>query len=598
MKTKILTLAMLSLTLVSCDDFLTREPLDTVTDVPSFWNDETNIRTEVLNLYTTYFPGYRSGWSRADNFAETNVADWTDDNAQAKATFFTKVAPTTATAATAWSFSDVRSINLLIQRVSTSTLAEEAKNHWLGVARFLRAMEYATLVSRFGDVPYYDETLGTADYEKLYKPRESRATVMDKVLDDLQFATKNIRVTDGTAGLYITRDVANAFASRIMLFEGTWQKYREKKADLAKKYLKESMTFAKNIMDGGKYRLCDTYKDLTTSEDLAGNPEIIMYRSYVDGVVTHSLMAFQNTEKEESSPSRSFVDAFLSTNGLPIRQADNALFKGDTWFFDEITDRDPRLLANVDVTGLQLVGVASVSAVSGYFANRYVNESLKDKAGGRSSTCITDAPVMKYNEVLMNYIEAAAELADLKVYSLMQADFDKTINVIRDRKSTSMPHVTLSGDKIAVKGVTINDPERDQDVSPVLWEVRRERRTELAYEGLRFNDLRRWGKLQYADMKLNAKLNKGAWLDKARYVAWYNEVNKKAIAAGTMKAITLDNLKSLTLDRSGDAGYIVPITKEDLLRVYAEKDYLYPLPQDQITLYKSRGYELKQNPGW
>ena len=81
----------------SCDDFLTRDPQDTVTDVPSFWNNEENLRTSFLDYYTYFFPGYRSSWSRADNFAETNVADWTDDNAQEVATLFTKVAPTTDT---------------------------------------------------------------------------------------------------------------------------------------------------------------------------------------------------------------------------------------------------------------------------------------------------------------------------------------------------------------------------------------------------------------------------------------------------------------------------------------------------------------------
>ena len=37
----------------------------------------------------------------------------------------------------------------------------------------------------------------------------------------------------------------------------------------------------------------------------------------------------------------------------------------------------------------------------------------------------------------------------------------------------------------------------DYEVSPILWEVRRERRIELVYEGIRFDDIRRWGKLHY-----------------------------------------------------------------------------------------------------
>lgn len=589
MNKKLFCILLSFLTLVSCSDFLTRDPLDTVTDTPEFWNSESNIRTSVYNLYTTYFPGYRDGWNRSDWFSETDVADWTDDNAQQKATFFTKVAPT-STSKSGWEFDSLRTINLQIDRISKSSLNQEAKNHWLGVTRFLRALEYSTLVSKFGDVPYYDEAVGITDYEKLYKPRESRVTIMDHALDDLTFATQNIRVNDGNKGLSINRDVANAFASRVMLFEGTWEKYREKNTDAAKKYLQAAKDFASAIIDQNKYSLCANYKDLTTSVDLAGNPEIILYRSYVDGEVTHSLMSFQNTEAEINSPSKSLVETYLTKNGLPIHQSGNSMYAGDTWFEDEFKDRDPRLGATIDITGLSLPGVKDTWAITGYYANRFVNESLRDLPGGRSYTNITDAPIMKLNEVLMNYIEAAAELADLGAYTLSQQDFDKTINVIRDRPSTSMPHITLSGSSLQVNGTTINDPKRDADVPSIIWEVRRERRVELAYEGIRFNDLRRWGKLNDADMTQNTMSNKGAWLDKTRYVTWYN--------ANHSKPITIDALSGIKLDRAGNAGYIVPISDVSLQRTYAEKDYLYPIPLDQITLYKSRGYELKQNPGW
>ena len=174
--------------------------------------------------------------------------------------------------------------------------------------------------------------------------------------------------------------------------------------------------------------------------------------------------------------------------------------------------------------------------------------------------------------------EAAAELTDMGAYTLTQNDFDKTNNALRNRPSTSMPAVTLAGSNLAVNGITINDPDRDlgtmisgdYEVSPILWEVRRERRTELPYQGIRFDDLRRWGKLHYADMKVNPKLNLGAWLDKDAFVAWYNEQNGASI--------TVDNLKGVHLDREGNAGYIVPAIDASLLRTCESKHYLYPIP--------------------
>ena len=568
----------------SCDDFLTRDPQDTVTDVPSFWNNEENLRTSFLDYYTYFFPGYRSGWNRADNFAETNVADWTDDNAQEVATLFTKVAPTTD--ADNWDFEKIRNMNLLLSRIQSSSLGEEAKNHWSGVARLFRAMEYAKLVQKFGDVPYYDAVVGSTDNEQLYRARDPRTTVMDKVNEDLAFACANIRVNDGTKGLTVNRAVAQGFASRIMLFEGTWQKYHANNTAKAAEYLKAAKDYAAALMQTNAYSIAPSYKSLTTSEDLAGNPEIIMYRSYVENVVMHSLMSFQNTEHEMSSPSRSFVDAFLTKNGLPIHQAGNTDYKGKE-YAKEIQNRDPRLADNIDEeSGLRLNGVAAVYAASGYYANRYVNKDLINKPGGMSSTNTTDAPVMKLNEVMLNYIEAAAELADLGQYTLTQADFDKTINAIRDRQSTQMPHVTLAGNALKVNGVEINDPDRDATVKPIIWEIRRERRVELAYEGLRFNDLRRWGKLEYADMTKNKKLNMGAWINKADYPE-----NAEALAKITL----CDENGNIV---TGNEGYIMPITEVAKMRVMADKDYLYPIPVDQITMYETHGFKLTQNPGW
>ncbi len=589
MKTAFYFVIASALTLTACNDFLTRDPLDEIADNPEFWDVESNIRTAVYDEYTTYFPGYRNHWNRADWFSQTNIADWTDDNAQQKATFFTKVAPA-STSASSWDFSDVRVINVLINRINSANLSSEAKEHWTGVARFLRAMEYAKLVSRFGDVPYYEEVLGNTDYTTLYRPRENRVTVMNKVLDDLNYAIQHIRTSDGEKGLNITRDVALAYASRLMLFEGTWQKYRENNTANAKHFLQAAKDFATTLMSENHYSLCANYKDLTTSEDLAGNPEVILYRSYVEGVVMHSLMTFQNTEVEIDSPSKSLVESYLTKNGLPIHQVGNTQYQGDHTFAAEVTDRDPRLAATIRTSGLSLTGIDDVWAISGYFGNRFVNPNLIDKPGGSSYTCITDAPVMKLNEVLMNYIEAAAELADMGAYTLTQADFDKTINVIRDRPSTQMPHLILAGSNLQVNGVTINDPERDADVTPIIWEIRRERRTELVYEGIRFNDLRRWSKLHYADMVRNPKANRGAYLDKTAFVAQYNATHTTPI--------TVETLKGVKIEGGGTAGYIQPITSTALMRTMAEKDYLYPLPEDQITLYKSRGYELPQNPGW
>ena len=225
MKKKIFGLLLVAMGLSSCEDFLTRDPMDKLTDSETLWENGEYFRLMNYAFYDVYFEGYDISWNRADWFAETEVADWNDDNAQKAPTFFTKVAPESSGL---WDFAYIRRHNQLIDRATNSNMPEATKNHWIGVSRFLRAMEYAELLRNFGDVPWVDKVIENTDYENLYKPRDPRSTVMDNVLADLQFACDNILKADGTKGLTINKAVALAFTSRLMLFEGTWQKYRAK----------------------------------------------------------------------------------------------------------------------------------------------------------------------------------------------------------------------------------------------------------------------------------------------------------------------------------------------------------------------------------
>jgi hypothetical protein len=592
MKTRILFLGILILLVTGCsDDYLERLPNDTLVDNPEFWNDEGNVRSTMYGFYTRYFPGYESGWVRSKfwTLADASETSWTDDAAQKAATYFLNAPYSTASSAD-WDFSYVREINLIIERLESSEMSEIDRNHWLGVARFFRAMEYYLLVKRFGDVPWYDEVVNDDDIEALYRPRDDRSFVMDEVLEDLNFASKYVKVSDGTDGLTVNQDVVKAFMSQIMLFEGTWQKYNENDNTNAINYLKSARQAALDLIESGRYSISPDYLSLTTSESLENNSEIILYRAYESGAVTHSVMGFQLQDGERNSPSKDLIDSYLSSNGLPINQNENDLFETDKKFTKEMANRDPRLYANIDSSRLFLDGVDVLFASSGYYSHRFINYDLLAYSGQLS---ITDAPVMRYGEVLLNYIEASEELAEMGEYNLSQNDFDISFNKLRQRESVDMPDVIYDGANLSVNGFVINDPERDEDVSPVLWEIRRERRVELVWEGKRYDDIRRWGKLEYADMVLNPKLNLGAWLDKEAYVDWYN-----TNVADAETQITLNDLSSINLDREGSVGYIIPTDDSSAIRKYSDRDYLYPLPTDEIALYKANGVELTQNPGW
>lgn len=87
----------------------------------------------------------------------------------------------------------------------------------------MRAYFYFTKVQRYGDVPYYDEVIGSKDNELLYKPRDSRKYVMQKVMEDLDQAI--FMLPETKTPYEVNKWTALALKSRAALFEGTFRKY-------------------------------------------------------------------------------------------------------------------------------------------------------------------------------------------------------------------------------------------------------------------------------------------------------------------------------------------------------------------------------------
>ena len=128
------------------------------------------------------------------------------------------------TSSSGWSWDNLRNINYFIQNCTDEKISEQARNNYIGLARFFRAYFYYDKVTTFGDVPWIDKPL-TIEDEELYAARDSRELVMEKVYEDLEFACNNITTTNDATGSLVTKWVAYAFASRVCLFEGTYRKY-------------------------------------------------------------------------------------------------------------------------------------------------------------------------------------------------------------------------------------------------------------------------------------------------------------------------------------------------------------------------------------
>jgi hypothetical protein len=573
MKTKIyIIIALMATIAMGCkktDEFLTKNPLDRLTD-DTYWTSEGNVRTFAFGFYTRYFPGYAASFDLTFGgyFSGETL---NDDFAPTTPTILTRTVPDKADLVKEWNFTNIRKANLFIKRVQQVPMAQEAKNNWTGVGRFFRALEYADKVKKYGDFPYYNQELTENDTEALYRPRDPRELVMDSVLADFRYAAANVRVSDGATGaqgLIVNKYVVLAFMSRVFLFEGTWQKYQENNLTKAAEYLEASKWAANELITSGAFSIAPDYRKLFNSLDLAGNPEIIMYRSYVVGVLTHALNSYNNKEPQ-SGVSKDAVESYLDKNGLPIAHP-SSVYKGDKSIANVMADRDPRLAFTLAPT-VRLNGVVANFSSSGYATHKFLNEDIRDLTEGNSNLNPTDAPVIRYAEVLLNYAEAAAELG-----SLTQADLDKTINRIRKRAGVNLPDLTVSGTQTLVNGMSYDDPNRDPSVSSIIWEIRRERRVELMMEGFRNDDLKRWKKYEYLDTKANPDINRGAWIKKSDYP--------------TTTAV---------IEGSAPEGYIIPAPKAESQRVFDNpRVYLSPLPQDQIKLYQDNGVTLTQNPGW
>jgi hypothetical protein len=325
-------------------------------------------------------------------------------------------------------------------------------------------------------------------------------------------------------------------------------------------------------MTKGAFSIAPDYRKMFNSLDLTKNPEIIMFRRYDvgAGLITHSLNTYVNKEPQTGS-SKNAIEAYLCSDGLPISVS--PLYKGDKTVTNVMTDRDPRMYATYVKNVLRLNGAVNNHSTTGYSVHKFLNEDIANSNEGLNANNPTDAPVIRFGEVLMNYIEAVAELG-----TITQADLDATINRLRKRTGINMPDLRIgAGGLPEASGVAYDDPERDPGVSPLLWEIRRERRVELMMEGFRTTDLRRWKKLEYADTK-NSDVNRGAWVNRADYP---------------------NQTLNITIENNVDEGYIIPAPKPESQRVFSNaRVYLSPVPVNQIKLYADHGVELKQNQDW
>ncbi len=581
MKKNILLLAIASIGLVSCAGWLDRQPKATLTP-ENFFNNEAELQV-FSNQFYRNFPSSSLYEERVDNIA-----------AQELSREMMGVRPIPASGG-GWSWDALRDYNTLLQ-YSSNCKDTKVREQYDALARFFRAYFYLAKVQRFGDVPWYDRPLESNDPE-LMKPRDSREFVMQKMLEDVDYAIENLPATKDV--YRITKWTALALKSRICLFEGTFRKYHNiniKDGKDWKWYLEQCEEASKDFITSSGYRIYTdgganaSYFNLFSS-DQAIDAEIILARDY-DATLKIYHNASEYTINRFPGMTKKIVDSYLMNNGTRYTETSGWETKQ---FKDEFKNRDPRLAQTIVTPGYKRNGGTEVvvpnipsATVTGY---QLIKFTQGEKSGAYSfEKSYNDLPLFRTAEVYLNYAEAKAELG-----TLTQADLDMSIKKIRDR--VGMPNIDMAAananpDPYLTSAVT-GYPNVKGNNQGVILEIRRERTIELFQEGFRYNDIMRWKEGKILENKLTGMYFPGP----GQYDLDGNGTTDICIYKGTKPSTGAKTVLELGVQiylSEDESGYIMP--HKNTSQIWDEnKDYLYPIPTDDRAL---TGLELKQNPGW
>lgn len=505
-----------------------------------------------------------------------------------------------------WSWGQLSNINTFLKDCSRCN-DEAARKEFEAVARFFRAYFYYDKVKRFGEVPWFDEPLSSTN-DRLYAPRTPRNELINNILADLDFAAENL---PSAKNLYrVTKWTALALKSRVCLYEGTWRKYHGFEGH--ETYLKAAAEAAEMFIDNSPYTIYNAgeqpYRDLFAA-DKAKAEEVILARNYNSALsIVHSANLYFLSGGASPGMNKKVVNSYLMKDGTRFTDLPNY---NSMQYYDEMQNRDPRLAQTIVTPGYKRIGESTVTSVNfgatttGYQIIKWVSTTASD--GYNKSQ--NDIPLFRTAEVMLNFAEAKAELG-----TLTQADLDKSVKKLRDR--VGMPNINLasanSNPDPYLEANETGYPNVSGANKGVILEIRRERTIELVAEGLRYDDLMRWkaGKTfekQFKGMFIPAlDANKhfvvcdlnGNGIADAQDVCVYegdlNNVKTYSEVANITQFLKLG--VNLQLANGNNGGNIIVHDIANKQRSWNEtRDYLYPIPQDQITLY---GGIIKQNPEW
>lgn len=482
-------------------DFLERAPQDQLSQ-STFWTTEKDAYAALNAIYGASL-----------DYVETAIYnDGASDNAHAQypwesnATTISLGDVNTGTNA-GWSFGDIRRVNYFLENVDKVSMKETLKERFKAEARFLRAMRYADLMNKFGAVPLVTKTL---TIEESYLGRTPKAEVLKFVTDELA-AVATILPGSYAGGKNeekgrATKGAALAMKARVHLYNGQWQAAADAaQAVMALGYDLFKVIAETDVDKADDYAAWATFADANEEKRFRlgvrsyeqlfwqaneGNKEVILDRQHIPEKDTKYdntyLLADDLGGWSSVAPTQSLVNEYPDfKTGEPVtpitaavraqRYANRAT---DPAFYNEYKNRDPRFYASIlfetspwnratDAGGYEFTWVKGGNNCSktGYNFRKYVDPASLRAAVDNHANHI----ILRFAEVLLTYAEAKNEISgpDASVFA--------AINKIRNR--AGMPDLNQA---------VYNSKDKLREA------IRRERRIELALEGQRYMDIRRW----------------------------------------------------------------------------------------------------------
>jgi starch-binding outer membrane protein, SusD/RagB family len=477
-------LGLLSLAIPACKkDLLDKQPLSSISDA-TFWKTSNDATLALNGVYDSGsgFTGYNF-WC-GTSMVNLDLMAGNGSEKEAIPDHFTDgtLSPAYSYVGSYYSqaYAQIGRCNNFLDHIGQVTMDATAKNVMIAEVRTIRAYDYFNLALYFGDVPLIQHLL-TVDQANSVT-RAPKNDVWTFCETELKAAATVLpaSVPDAQQG-HMTAVSALAILGRLQMAEKKWT---------------EAAASYKAIMDFNYYSIDPRYRELFLN---AGelSKEVIMSMQYIKDTYNHALLQYLTPETwggwHQYSPFNELAKEFECTDGKTIDQS--PLFDKNNPY----NNRDPRLDFTLMISDRTVLRGTTYSAKpgttkpdrldeypgvwSGYAIYKFIEE---DPAVGTTSNDGNNFPLIRYAEVLLGYLESKLEAGA----PIDQALLDATINKVRGRAAVHMPAVTTT-DPTALRTI-----------------LRRERRVEFAFEGIRYFDCLRWGILasennkQFTGMKL------------------------------------------------------------------------------------------------